>query len=77
MTNIDEFERLAGINRNLAQKLLDWLDEILHQARLSLQGLTTDEQDAIFRRYTFNEVGDAAKAWKEALRRAEFAVISH
>ena len=77
VTNIDEFERLAGINRNLAQKLLDWLDEILHQARLSLQGLTTDEQDAIFRRYTFNEVGDAAKAWKEALRRAEFAVISH
>ena len=77
VTNIDEFERLAGINRNLAQKLLDWLDEILHQARLSLQGLTTDEQNEIFRRYTFNEVGDAAKAWKEALRRAEFAVISH
>ncbi|MBS1382602.1 MAG: hypothetical protein HPZ89_10240, partial [Oscillospiraceae bacterium] len=47
-----------------------WLDEILHQARLSLQGLTTDEQDAIFRRYTFNEVADAAKAWKEVLRRA-------
>ena len=71
VTNIDEFERLAGINRNLAQKLLDWLDEILHQARLSLQGLTTDEQDAIFRRYTFNEVADATKAWKEVLRRAD------
>ena len=70
VTNIDEFERLAGINRNLAQKLLDWLDEILHQARLSLQGLTVDEQNEIFRRYTFNEVADATKAWKEVLRRA-------
>lgn len=71
VTSIDEFERLAGINRNLAQKLLDWLDEILHQAQLSLQGLTTDEQNEIFRRYTFNEVAAAAKAWKEALRRAD------
>ena len=71
VTSIDEFERLAGINRNLAQKLLDWLDEILHQARLSLQGLTVDEQNEIFRRYTFNEVAAAAKAWKEALRRAD------
>ena len=71
VTNIDEFERLAGINRNLAQKLLDWLDEILHQTQLSLQGLTVDEQNEIFRRYTFNEVAAAAKAWKEALRRAD------
>ena len=71
VTSIDEFERLAGINRNLAQKLLDWLDEILHQTQLSLQGLTVDEQNEIFRRYTFNEVAAAAKAWKEALRRAD------
>ena len=71
VTSIDEFERLAGINRNLAQKLLDWLDEILHQTQLSLQGLTVDEQNEIFRRYTFNEVAAAAKAWKEVLRRAD------
>ena len=40
VTSIDEFERLAGINRNLAQKLLDWLEMCIRDRHMQERGIT-------------------------------------
>lgn len=32
VSDISEFEKLVGVNRNLAQKMLDLLDEVFHKA---------------------------------------------
>lgn len=32
VSDISEFEKLVGVNRNLAQKMLDLLDEMFRQA---------------------------------------------
>lgn len=71
--DIGEFEKLVGVNRNLAQKLLDLLDEVLHSAGAGWDGLgaASGDQDLLFGNYTPEQLTELRDAWAEMLQKAD------
>lgn len=73
VSDISEFEKLVGVNRNLAQKMLDLLDEVFHKLGFGDLGSQTNsaEADRQFGSISRQDLEQTRRAWREMLQKAD------
>lgn len=74
--DIGEFEKLVGVNRNLAQKIFDMLDDIIRKAKVNWNGLGVSSQndDALFGDLSPQQLETVRDHWRGALETANTQV---
>lgn len=73
VSDISEFEKLVGVNRNLAQKMLDLLDEMFRKLGFGDLGSQTNsaEADRQFGSISRQDLEQTRRAWREMLQKAD------
>ena len=73
VSDISEFEKLVGVNRNLAQKMLDLRDEMFRKLGFGDLGSQTNsaEADRQFGSISRQDLEQTRRAWREMLQKAD------
>ena len=69
MEDIGQFERLIGVNRNVAQRLLDALDNFLRRNAIHWNG-GEDRTAGVWSSYTYHDLEEVREKWAACLRGA-------
>ncbi len=71
--DIGEFEKLVGVNRNLAQKIFDMLDDLIRKAKVSWNGLGVSSQndDSLFGNLSPEQLEAVRDRWRAAFGAAD------
>lgn len=67
MEDIGQFERLIGVNRNVAQRLLDALDNFLRRNAIHWNG-GEDRTAGVWSSYTYHDLEEVREKWAACLR---------
>ena len=70
MEDIGQFERLIGVNRNVAQRLLDALDNFLRRNAIHWNG-GEDRTAGVWSSYTYHDLEEVREKWAACLRGAD------
>ena len=73
VSDISEFEKLVGVNRNLAQKMLDLLDEVFHKLGFDSLGdpQASAEVSQWFGDISRKDLENTRRVWREMLQKAD------
>ena len=73
VSDISEFEKLVGVNRNLAQKILDLLDEVFHKLGFDSLGdpQASAEVSQWFGDISRKDLENTRRVWREMLQKAD------
>lgn len=69
MEDIGQFEQLIGVNRNVAQRLLDALDNFLRRNAIHWNG-GEDRTAGVWSSYTYHDLEEVREKWAACLRGA-------